>query len=313
MSNNPLVSVVIPTYNRSSIVGDAIDSALLQTYGNIEVVVVDDGSTDDTLLKVTQYGDRIRVITQDNAGPSAARNRGIAVSRGELIAFLDSDDLWMRTKVERQVSLLLKAGNSVPCCLTNIRMQWNDREISSFENSWLRPGIEEGIWLNVSDVLATRFVLFNQAVMIRREALDRVGGFDESLRLLEDSDLALRLSFDGPWAFIREPLVIWRETAGSCYQEAKGSGLRPQETLIKVLEGNLSKLNDGELQTGVRKRLAVEVKRVRRELRASQMRRVPSWTTATAGRLLQTIEQCGRAVFRRSPLFPKMKVQPLRS
>src|SRR4051812_47543003 len=259
MNNIPLVSVIIPTYNRSMIVAEAIDSVLSQTYTNIELLVIDDGSTDDTMQVLRRYGDKVRVITQDNAGPAAARNRGIAAAQGELIAFLDSDDIWSRTKVERQVSLLLLAGTSVPCCLTNIRMQWNDREITSFDNSWLCPSIEEGIWLNVADVLATRFVLFNQAVMIRRQVLDRVGFFDANLRLLEDSDLSLRLSLEGPWAFIREPLVTWRETASSCYQEAKKSACRTQGTLIRVLETNLSRLDDSNAHAKLRIQLAAEL------------------------------------------------------
>jgi len=114
---NPLVSAIIPTYNRAHVICDAVESILAQTYREIEVIVVDDGSKDDTLPRLKQYGDRIRVVSQANAGPAAARNRGIAVAQGELIAFLDSDDLWLSTKIERQVALLQRAGESVPCCL----------------------------------------------------------------------------------------------------------------------------------------------------------------------------------------------------
>src|SRR5687767_13189801 len=106
MESTPLVSVIIPTYNRASVVCRAIDSVLGQTYGNIEVIVVDDGSTDETLERLHSYGDRIRVLTQANAGPSVARNRGIAVATGGIVAFLDSDDYWLPTKVARQVVLL---------------------------------------------------------------------------------------------------------------------------------------------------------------------------------------------------------------
>jgi glycosyltransferase involved in cell wall biosynthesis len=91
MRNLPLVTAIVATYNRANLVGKVIESILGQTYQNIGVVVVDDGSTDDTPNVLRQFGDRIRPIYQDNAGPGAARNRGIAAARGEIVAFLDSD------------------------------------------------------------------------------------------------------------------------------------------------------------------------------------------------------------------------------
>ena len=102
------VSVVIPTYNRASMVGDAIESALAQTYAPLEVIVVDDGSTDDTEGAVRQFGPRVRYVRQENSGVGAARNAGLAVARGEAIAFLDSDDLWLPRKNEWQITVLEK-------------------------------------------------------------------------------------------------------------------------------------------------------------------------------------------------------------
>jgi glycosyltransferase involved in cell wall biosynthesis len=91
---DPLVSAIIPTYNRASLVCAAIDSVRQQTYENVEIIVVDDGSTDDTQARLKVYGDSVRVVVQDNTGPAAARNLGIELSRGEIVAFLDSDDMW---------------------------------------------------------------------------------------------------------------------------------------------------------------------------------------------------------------------------
>lgn len=104
--SSPLVSVIIPTYNRAALLCEAVDSVLRQTYRNIEVVVVDDGSTDDTTAAMEKYGDRIRYSRRPNAGVNAARNLGLKQSRGEFIAFLDSDDLWAPYKLELQVKLL---------------------------------------------------------------------------------------------------------------------------------------------------------------------------------------------------------------
>jgi glycosyltransferase involved in cell wall biosynthesis len=101
-----LVSVIIPTFNRAAMVGDAIESALRQTYARKEIIVVDDGSVDETAAVLAGFGDRIRVIRQSNAGAGAARNRAIDAARGELIAFLDSDDEWFDFKLELQVSVL---------------------------------------------------------------------------------------------------------------------------------------------------------------------------------------------------------------
>src|ERR1700733_14542426 len=185
MAWEPLVSVVIPTYNRAGIICETIDNLFEQTYRNFEVIVVDDGSTDDTPSKLLRYGNRIRFFRQENRGPAVARNHGARVARGEIIAFQDSDDLWKPTKLERQVSLL-ERDRSLPCCLCNISVGIVDgKEITSFDQSIIYPEHEEGVWLNVADILATRFVLFTQAVAIRRETFEKLGGFDESLRYLE--------------------------------------------------------------------------------------------------------------------------------
>jgi glycosyltransferase involved in cell wall biosynthesis len=311
MKHNELVSVVIPTFNRSKVVHEAIDSVLTQTYNNIELIIVDDGSTDDTLSQLHRYGDRITVVSQKNGGPAAARNLGILKCNGDLIAFLDSDDVWHTTKIERQISLLSRLDKSVPCCITNIEMRWNDRRITSFDNSWLHTELDEGIWLNVSEVLATRFVLFNQAVMIRRTALEKCGHFDESLRILEDGDLALRLSSEGPWAFIREPLVIWRETAGSAYQNARHDQPAILQAHIKILEANISRSSDS-MEERVHELIVSEIKRARRQLKAITLSSTSSPVATMTGALLQCIERCRRYAFLRSPWFPQMKAQRVR-
>src|SRR6185437_13246854 len=105
-ANVGLVSVIIPTFNRAPIVGDAIESVLRQRYSHVEIIVVDDGSTDDTRAFVTQFGATVRYVYQENAGVSAARNAGLRLATGELIAFLDSDDSWVPWKIEAEVAAL---------------------------------------------------------------------------------------------------------------------------------------------------------------------------------------------------------------
>jgi glycosyltransferase involved in cell wall biosynthesis len=119
---NPKVSVVIPTYNRSDKVRKGVESVLAQSFTDLEVIVVDDGSSDNTEQTLRQaFGDRIRYYFQPNQGVSVARNKGIAEARGEWIAFLDSDDLWEREKIERQFNALQQCGSPCGACYTDVR------------------------------------------------------------------------------------------------------------------------------------------------------------------------------------------------
>jgi glycosyltransferase involved in cell wall biosynthesis len=209
-----LVSVIIPTYNRAKTIERAVNSALAQTWKHLEVIVVDDGSTDNTDELLEAYGSRIRVIRQKNGGPSAAKNTGIRAATGEIISFLDSDDSWLPPKTERQVNLLQRTESSgVVCCVCNARMLNSTGTVTSFRKAGLYPKHEEGIWSNPADILITTFLLFNQVAAVRREALAQAGYFREDLPygLNEDYDFALRLALIGPWAFIAEPLMEWHE------------------------------------------------------------------------------------------------------
>lgn len=309
----PLVSVVIPTFNRAKVVTRAIDSVLEQTYRNREVLVVDDGSTDDTADVLRSYRDRIVYIQQKNTGPSAARNRGIRESKGEFIAFLDSDDLWLATKLERQVGLLTDAGPETPCCLCDslIRMP-GGQERSSFDIALLRPREPEGLWLNPAMVLATRFVLFSQAVLVRREFLLDCGGYDERLRLMEDHDLALRLALRGPWAFTRELLVkCW----GADDDEIKLSAVASREP-ARLYE-SIAYIDRKILEQGID--LDDRLKRyLRRDLQNAE-RRLWVGRLATGGRTLARAsarviakwDRLRNMGFRWVGSFPQIETRPL--
>jgi glycosyltransferase involved in cell wall biosynthesis len=180
---NPLVSVIIPTFNRSSLIKEALDSALSQNYRPMEIVVIDDGSTDNTEQVVASYGG-IKYIRQANSGPAAARNNGIRASSGELIALLDSDDRWLPRKLERQVPL------------------FTDPEIGLVHAAirFFRDGTGEvlgemfsGERLDVHDILSHK-MLGTQTVVFRRRVFDEIGGFDESLLGPEDFDFFIRVA-----------------------------------------------------------------------------------------------------------------------
>jgi len=309
----PLVSAIVATYNRAYVVGQAIESILGQTYENLEVIIVDDGSTDGTPEVLRRFGNRLRVFRQENAGPAAARNRGIAAARGDIISFLDSDDIWLPEKTERQVALLERAGNFVPCCVCNAVLKSRNRPtLTSFQNSLLDPSEEEGLWLNAPQVLMNRFMLFNQTVAVRRKALDKIGGFDETLRYMEDYDLALRLSLLGPFAFINEPLVNYNlGSTGSLADEALQKRTCLKEQIVRIRrrasETVMASSNYAKLRTPARRAL----RKAHRELWVARLRQRHLPGALTISHLLERAEHYCSAIADRSPWFERMKVVPI--
>jgi glycosyltransferase involved in cell wall biosynthesis len=205
----PRVSVIIPTYNRAHLIGQAIDSLLAQTYHDFEVIVVDDGSTDNTQAVLSRYGDRITYIFQKNAGPSAARNTGIRASKGELLAFLDSDDMMSPTKLALQVAYL-EAHPEVGVVYSGWQYLSEDGTTVQGE---VRPDREGEI---LKDLLVEGYLFPPVAALMRRECIDRVGVFDESLPTYEDPEFWIRIALAGyRFGCIEQPLCQWRMTSGS--------------------------------------------------------------------------------------------------
>lgn len=302
----PLVSVVIPTYNRSVKVCAAVESVLGQTYPSVETIIVDDGSTDDTRSRLAIYGDRVRVLRQANAGPGAARNAGFRCSRGDFLAFLDSDDVYLPSFVESCVALLLRAGAGVPCCIANAELRRVDCESGlSFEGAGLRPRHPAGVWINVAEVLLTRFVVSAQTMVIRREAIDRVRGFDEGMRYLEDYKMALCLSTVGPWAFVSEPLVIWQQGPDSLSRKADGEVLLLGECWLRAVNdmGQFLPRADGLRYA----QLHVDaLRRARRVVARSRRLRDAGPVSLGYHRVLAGLRRLGAACYRRLPWYPGM-------
>jgi len=313
MTQKPLVSAIVATYNRAHTIGEAIESIVRQSYDNVEIIIVDDGSTDHTLQKLAEFGKRITVISQKNAGPAAARNRGIKESSGEIVTFLDSDDLWLPSYIERHVNLLRNAGESVPCSLANSWLEFSDgQRLTSFEVGLLRVPDADTIWVNVAEVLATRFIMFTQMVAVRRSALERSGGFDEDLWSLEDYDLALKLSFEGPWGLIREPLVAWRQgSSDSLSKRAYQDQITLKQNMITVKERALKRLRQSEQLSPTRKILDRELKYANWDLRAAQMEQRGKWFARRVAHLLHLAERARMAGYRRSPWFPRVEVKSI--
>jgi glycosyltransferase involved in cell wall biosynthesis len=201
----PLVSAVIPTFNRRDDVLIAVRTAVEQTYpaDSLEIIVVDDGGTDDSQEALDRaFGSRIRYLKKTNGGVSSARNHGMAASRGDYIALLDSDDEWLPTKIAKQVEYL-EAHDGFGMVLTNVERM--DRERVGFEVFDRRAQLPEDGWI-------LRHVLRNPSLapasaMLTRDVYEDVGGFDEALRTAEDLDFHLRVAVRWPIGVIEETLT----------------------------------------------------------------------------------------------------------
>jgi glycosyltransferase involved in cell wall biosynthesis len=206
----PAVSVIVPAYNAAAFVRRAVDSVLAQTWGDRELLVVDDGSTDDTLGVLAGYGDRLRVMTQTNAGPAAARNRGLRAAQGRHVAFLDADDWWLPAKLERQVALL-DSRPEIGFCSTATQVV---SEGGDPQGDWPCSAIE-GSLLETLFVRSAAVSGSTSGVLARRELLLAAGGFDAALRGFEDPDLWIRLAARAGYACIPEALTVVVRTPGS--------------------------------------------------------------------------------------------------
>jgi glycosyltransferase involved in cell wall biosynthesis len=179
-----LISFVIPSYNYGRFVGEAVDSVLLQTYPKVEIIVVDDGSTDDTRERLAPYGDRIRYIYQENKGLPGARNTGIRAASGELVALLDADDLVHRQLLEVLSAALIRDRLDGICP----RMV---KELADLQRPL--PKTPRVINVDVEDLLGST-PLTSSGMLLRKSSALAVGGFDENLRSAEDRDMWLRMA-----------------------------------------------------------------------------------------------------------------------
>jgi glycosyltransferase involved in cell wall biosynthesis len=200
------VSVIIPTFNRGILLCEAIDSVLAQNFTDLEIVVVDDGSTDHTASLCQKFGNRIFYHPQQNRGVAAARNQGVRLARGEFICFLDSDDLWKPNKLEIQIAFA-DAHPEYGLIAT---------EIASFDRQGIVSDRSKASMYKIANGMVIEDLLFSNwiqtsTVLVRAETLEVVGGFDEDVgQFGEDWLLWMRIASRFPVYFIPEPLVLYR-------------------------------------------------------------------------------------------------------
>lgn len=217
MSKAPLVSVIVPAFNAEATLAAALGSALAQIYRNIEIIVVDDGSTDRTAELAAGFP--VTLIRQPNRGLSAARNAGIAASTGEWLAPLDADDLWHPSKIEKQVAAALAAEEPPGFVYCWLRVIDGDGRV---RGSGDRHSFEGRV---IHQHLHRNFVGAGGQALFRRDAVEAVGGYDESLERCEDILLQYRLAARWPVAFVPEYLVGYRRLAGQMSAD-RGAMLR---------------------------------------------------------------------------------------
>jgi glycosyltransferase involved in cell wall biosynthesis len=196
-----LVSIIIPAYNAETYLRETLSSALAQTYTNCEIIVVDDGSKDSTLDMLEEYGDRIRVVRQQNRGSACARNAGVAVARGHWIAFLDADDIWLSDKISKQIA---SCGDYAISHTDSVCFG------EGLEHEILRSSFEPPYSGHVLKQLLVINFITNSTVMVRRDVFNRFGGFDESYITCEDWALWLRICAEHEIGYLAEPVVRYR-------------------------------------------------------------------------------------------------------
>lgn len=211
-SMKPAVSIILPTFNRAKTLKRAVDSVLRQTFTDFELIIVDDGSTDETTEVLDAFRDhrQIQIISQFRQGCAKARNVGLSWSRGRYIAFQDSDDEWLPQKLEKSIDLLEASGSNVGVFYSDMRYINADGTSSYFQS----PDIKRGLLIDEERLDYQVGMIGIVSALIRRECFDKTGNFDESLVRFSDLDLFIRLSGHFDFVHCKEPLVRYYSSNG---------------------------------------------------------------------------------------------------
>ena len=223
---SPKVSVLIPAYNAMDFLPDTVSSALAQTYQDFELIIINDGSTDNITAWANSLSDpRVRLISQENTGLSGARNTGLACAKGEYIAFLDADDLWLPTKLEKQVRQL----DNNPA--VGLVYSW----VSLIDETGVEQGkqrknyVRGNVWV---DLTIHNIIECGSVALVRRTCFDKVGTFDATLPFScsEDWDMWLRIAAHYDFELIEEPLILYR-----CHSNNLSSRWQPMEESFEIV------------------------------------------------------------------------------
>lgn len=225
----PWVSIIIPTYNRRDFLREAIRSVLEQSFRDFELIVVDDGSDDGTREMIQrEFPGLLTYLYQENQGVSRARNRGLKLAQGEFVAFLDSDDLWLPRKLERQMAFMQSHPEAQICYTDEIwirrRVRVNPKKKHAKYSGWIYPRC------------LPLCIISPSSALMRRGLLEEVGGFDEELPVCEDYDLWLRISARHPIHFLPEKLIVKRGGHQDQLSRRWGNDIWRVKALLKMLK-----------------------------------------------------------------------------
>lgn len=232
MSTRPFVSIIIPAFNVSDYISDTLQSVFEQTFTNYEVILINDGSPDTAKLRaaISSYWDRISYWEQENKGLSGARNKGIELASGNLIAFLDGDDIWLPGFLEAQVRLF-EHDQSVDVAWSDGLLFGNDF-CDGMKFTDIAPSERP---VTLESLLKARSVPLASSVVVRKEAIDEIGGFDCELRRVEDFDAWIRLSLRGKRFLVNpEPLVKYRMRDNSLSADNRAQWRTKIQVLHKI-------------------------------------------------------------------------------
>jgi glycosyltransferase involved in cell wall biosynthesis len=305
-------SVVIPTYNRGRVVVEAIESALAQTHRDLEVIVVDDGSTDDTAERVGRMRDaRVRYLRRPHSGVSAARNAGIAAATGDLVAFLDSDDLWKPDKVEAEIAALARYPSAggvfsdlekvdgatfVPSFMRDTRV---------FSRLLAERAYPEDLVLSPRELyvlLLQEVPIKTPALTVRRSAVERVGGFNEAWTSSEDWEFLLRFVRRESLVYLDRPLAVIRISADSLRHRDQEHG---ELTMLRLLASERRRVADPEARRAATIGIVERAKHLSWYYRDRGRRLAATWTYLHAFRLVWETELLLRALMVWGPQNPR--------
>ena len=306
------VSVVIPTHDRGRVVVEAIESALAQTHPPLEVIVVDDGSTDETAERVGRLRDaRVRYLRRPHAGVSAARNAGIAAATGDLVAFLDSDDLWKPDKVEAEITALARYPSAggvfsdlekvdgatfVPSFMRRTRV---------FSRLLAERAYREGLLLSaraLSLCLLQEVPIKTPALTVRRSALGRVGGFNEAWTSSEDWEFLLRFARRESLVYVDRPLAVIRISADSLHRRDQERG---ELMMLRLLASERRRVSDPEARRAATIGIVERAKHLSWYYRDRGRRLAAARTCLHAFRLVWQTELLLRALMVWAPQNPR--------
>ncbi len=257
MTANALVSVVLPAYNAERYLRQCLDSVFAQTYRPIEIIAVDDGSTDESPRIIRSYS-AVNYMRQDNRGPSAARNAGICAAKGKYIAFLDADDVWVPEKLAEQVPLL-ESNRGAGLVFADMRLveRDGDPQPSMFQKYRLTREFfgDDRCVTNPASKLVWMNFIPTSSVVVRKEAVLGAGGFDETFRKAEDWDCWLRIALEWPIVYSPHVLMLKRVHEVNASRDAEGMNVAALQVLEKFSRNGQAKLT----------RLGIDMKTVLRD------------------------------------------------